>query len=72
MRHATDRRPLVDIRLKPTGVKFFLCITHNGEGVRPWTSLCVDMVLQIMKYRAGMIRATFEISPTSRVTPRFE
>jgi PAS domain S-box-containing protein len=57
--HAT----LVDIHLKATGLRFLLCITDNGEGFRPPTSPYSGMGLKIMKYRAGMIGATFEIAP---------
>jgi PAS domain S-box-containing protein len=54
---------LVDIHLKATGVRFLLCITDNGEGFHPPTSPYNGMGLKIMKYRAGMIGATFEIAP---------
>ncbi len=57
--HAT----LVDIHLKATGLRFLLRITDNGEGFHPPTSPYSGMGLKIMKYRAGMIGATFEIAP---------
>jgi hypothetical protein len=57
--HAT----LVDIHLKANGLRFLLCITDNGEGFHPPTSPYSGMGLKIMKYRAGMIGATFEIAP---------
>jgi PAS domain S-box-containing protein len=57
--HAT----LVDIHLKATGVRFLLRISDNGEGFHPPTSPYSGMGLKIMKYRAGMIGATFEIAP---------
>jgi hypothetical protein len=57
--HAT----LVDIHLKAAGLRFLLGITDNGEGFHPPTSPYSGMGLKIMKYRAGMIGATFEIAP---------
>jgi PAS domain S-box-containing protein len=57
--HAT----LVDIHLQATSLRFLLCITDNGEGFHPPTSPYTGMGLKIMKYRAGMIGATFEIAP---------
>ena len=57
--HAT----LVDIHLKATGLRFLLSITDNGEGFHPPTSHYNGMGLNIMKYRAGMIGATFEMAP---------
>jgi PAS domain S-box-containing protein len=56
--HAT----LVDIFLLVTGNTFLLCITDNGEGFRPPMSPYTGMGLKIMKYRAGMIGAKFEIA----------
>ncbi len=57
--HATR----VHIHLEATGVRFLLCIKDNGEGFHPPTSPYSGMGLKIMKYRAGMIGATFEIAP---------
>ncbi|MEP6884889.1 MAG: PAS domain-containing protein [Gammaproteobacteria bacterium] len=57
--HAT----LVDIHLQATDVRFSLCIKDNGEGFHLPTSHYSGMGLKIMKYRAGMIGAKFEISP---------
>ena len=57
--HAT----LVDIFLRVTGTAFVLCITDNGEGFCMPTSPYSGMGLKIMKYRADMIGARFEISP---------
>ena len=57
--HAT----LVDIFLRVTRSTFLLCITDNGEGFRQPTSPYSGMGLKIMKYRADMIGAKFEISP---------
>ena len=57
------RATLVDIELQATGVRYLLCITDNGEGFHPPTSPYSGMGLKIMKYRAGMIGATFEIAP---------
>ena len=57
--HATR----VEILLLVTGNTFLLCIIDNGEGFRPPMSLYTGMGLKIMKYRAGMIGAKFEIAP---------
>jgi PAS domain S-box-containing protein len=57
--HAT----LVDIYLLVTLNTFLLRITDNGEGIRLPPSPFTGMGLKIMKYRAGMIGARFEISP---------
>jgi PAS domain S-box-containing protein len=57
--HAT----LVDILLGVNGNTFLLCITDNGEGFRPPMSPYTGMGLKIMKYRAGMIGAKFDIAP---------
>ncbi len=57
--HAT----LVDIFLLVTRKTFLLCITDNGEGFHAPSSPYSGMGLKIMKYRAGMIGARFEISP---------
>jgi PAS domain S-box-containing protein len=59
-RHAQATR--VDIFLLVTGNTFLLCITDNGEGFRPPMSPYTGMGLKIMKYRAGMIGARFEIA----------
>jgi signal transduction histidine kinase len=56
--HAT----LVDIFLLVTSNTFLLRITDNGEGIQVPTSPFPGMGLKIMKYRAGMIGARFEIS----------
>jgi signal transduction histidine kinase len=57
--HAT----LVDIFLLVTRNTFLLYITDNGEGFRLPASPYSGMGLKIMKYRAGMIGARFEIAP---------
>jgi PAS domain S-box-containing protein len=57
--HAT----LVEIFLLVTRSTFLLCITDNGEGFREPISPYTGMGLKIMKYRAGMIGANFEIAP---------
>jgi PAS domain S-box-containing protein len=57
--HAT----LVDIFLHAAGRTFLLCITDNGEGIQMPSSPYTGMGLKIMKYRAGMIGANFEIAP---------
>jgi PAS domain S-box-containing protein len=57
--HAT----LVDIFLLVSGSTFLLYITDNGEGFHLPTSPYTGMGLKIMKYRAGMIGAKFEIAP---------
>jgi len=57
--HAT----LVDIFLLVTRSTFLLYITDNGEGFHLPASPYSGMGLKIMKYRAGMIGARFEIGP---------
>lgn len=57
--HAT----LVDIRLAATGGSFLLCISDDGEGIGEPKSSYTGMGLNIMKYRAGMVGARFEIAP---------
>jgi two-component system, NarL family, sensor histidine kinase UhpB len=57
--HAT----LVDIALLVTLDTFSLFITDNGEGISLPASPYRGMGLKIMKYRAGMIGAKFEIAP---------
>jgi PAS domain S-box-containing protein len=57
--HAT----LVEIFLLVTRSTFLLCITDNGEGFREPMSPYTGMGLKIMKYRAGMIGADFDIAP---------
>jgi two-component system, NarL family, sensor histidine kinase UhpB len=57
--HAT----LVDIFLFGNGNTFLLSITDNGEGIRLAMSPYTGMGLKIMRYRAGMIGAKFEITP---------
>jgi signal transduction histidine kinase len=54
---------LVDIFLQAHRNTFLLCITDDGEGFRMPTSPYTGMGLKIMKYRAGMIGAKFEIAP---------
>jgi PAS domain S-box-containing protein len=56
--HAT----LVDIFLHAVGSTFLLRITDNGEGIQLPISPYTGMGLKIMKYRAGMIGAKFEIA----------
>jgi PAS domain S-box-containing protein len=60
--HAT----LVDILLLVTRSTFLLCISDNGEGFRPPTAPYSGMGLKIMKYRASMIGAKFEIAPNDQ------
>jgi PAS domain S-box-containing protein len=60
--HAT----LVDIFLLVTRSTFLLCISDNGEGFKPPTSPYSGMGLKIMKYRASMIGAKFEIAPNEQ------
>jgi PAS domain S-box-containing protein len=57
--HAT----LVEIFLLATRDTFLLTITDNGEGFCKPMSPYSGMGLKIMKYRAGMIGAKFEIIP---------
>ena len=57
--HATA----VEILLLVTRSTFLLCITDDGEGFRVPTSPYTGMGLKIMRYRAGMIGADFEIAP---------
>lgn len=57
--HAT----LVDIFLQVTPSTFLLCITDDGEGIQLPMSPYSGMGLKIMRYRAGMIGAQFEIAP---------
>jgi PAS domain S-box-containing protein len=57
--HATR----VNIFLQVTRLIFLLSITDNGEGFRPPMSPYRGMGLKIMKYRAGMLGAKFEIAP---------
>jgi PAS domain S-box-containing protein len=57
--HAT----LVDIFLLVVRNTFSLYITDNGEGFCAPASPYTGMGLKIMKYRAGMIGAKFEIAP---------
>ncbi len=57
--HAT----LVDIFLLVTKNTFLLKITDDGEGFRAPTSPYSGIGLKIMKYRAGIIGAAFEIAP---------
>jgi two-component system, NarL family, sensor histidine kinase UhpB len=57
--HAT----LVDIFLFGNRTTFLLSITDNGEGIHLPMSPYTGMGLKIMRYRAGMIGAKFEITP---------
>jgi two-component system, NarL family, sensor histidine kinase UhpB len=57
--HAT----LVDIMLQITPTGFSLQIIDNGEGFNVPMSPYIGMGLKIMRYRAGMIGAKFEIAP---------
>jgi PAS domain S-box-containing protein len=52
----------VDIELKVSCDTFLLRITDDGDGFCPPTSPYSGMGLKIMKYRAGMIGAQFEIA----------
>jgi len=56
--HAT----LVDILLLVTQRSFLLRITDNGVGIDKFTTFATGMGLKIMKYRAGMIGAKFDIA----------
>jgi PAS domain S-box-containing protein len=53
----------VDIVLEVTPSTFLLRITDDGEGIQLPTSPYSGMGLKIMRYRAGMIGAQFEIAP---------
>jgi PAS domain S-box-containing protein len=53
----------VDIELRVTRDKFSLSIRDDGDGFCQPASPYSGMGLKIMKYRAGMIGATFEIAP---------
>jgi signal transduction histidine kinase len=57
--HATQ----VDIFLLVSLDTFLMYITDNGEGFHLPTSPYSGMGLKIMRYRAGMIGAKFEIAP---------
>jgi PAS domain S-box-containing protein len=57
--HATR----VDIFLLVTPTTFLLRITDDGEGIQLPMSPYSGMGLKIMRYRAGMIGAQFEIAP---------
>jgi len=57
----------VDIELRVTRETFLLSIRDDGDGFCLPTSPYSGMGLKIMKYRAGMIGAKFEIAPN---TPR--
>jgi PAS domain S-box-containing protein len=56
------RATLVDIELTARENAFSLRITDNGTGLPPAAATCVGMGLKIMKYRADMIGAKFEIT----------
>jgi PAS domain S-box-containing protein len=58
--HATR----VDIFLLVVRNNFSLYITDNGEGICTPASPYTGMGLKIMKYRAGMIGAKFQIAPS--------
>jgi signal transduction histidine kinase len=60
-RHGHAR--LVEILLLAVRNTFSLYITDDGEGIRASMSPYSGMGLKIMKYRAGMIGARFEIAP---------
>ncbi len=53
----------VEIELRVTRETFSLSIRDDGDGFCPPTSPYSGMGLKIMKYRAGMIGAKFEITP---------
>ena len=57
--HAT----LVNIMVRVTPTSFSLQIINNGEGFNAAMSPYIGMGLKIMKYRADMIGAKFEIAP---------
>lgn len=52
----------VDILLSATQTSFLLRITDNGAGIDTSAALGTGMGLKIMKYRAGMIGAKFDIA----------
>jgi signal transduction histidine kinase len=54
---------LVDIFLAATATAFSLRISDNGEGFARAAEPSTGMGLKIMKYRADMIGAKFEIEP---------
>jgi signal transduction histidine kinase len=56
------RASLVDISLKARENGFSLRITDNGVGLMPALPSSAGMGLKIMKYRADMIGAKFEIT----------
>jgi signal transduction histidine kinase len=51
----------IEIALSAARHAFLLCVSDNGEGVPKPTAPFTGMGLNIMKYRAGMIGAKFEI-----------
>jgi signal transduction histidine kinase len=55
------RAGLVDVTLAATHKSFSLRITDNGEGFIRTATPSAGMGLKIMKYRADMIGAKFEI-----------
>jgi PAS domain S-box-containing protein len=56
------RASLVDISLTARESGFSLRITDNGVGLKPAVASAAGMGLKIMKYRADMIGAKFEIT----------
>jgi PAS domain S-box-containing protein len=61
-RHGRASKAAVYLRITQSG--FLLEITDNGVGVGTKACSASGMGLKIMKYRAGMIGAKFEIVPT--------
>ena len=51
----------IEIALSAARHAFMLCVSDNGEGMAGRTAPYTGMGLNIMKYRAGMIGAKFEI-----------
>jgi len=51
----------IEITLSAARHAFLLCVSDNGEGMTGRTAPYTGMGLNIMKYRAGMIGAKFEI-----------
>jgi PAS domain S-box-containing protein len=60
-RHGNPRS--VSITLEVTDAYFLLCIADDGTGLPPAAQSGPGMGLRIMKYRASMIHAKFEVVP---------
>jgi signal transduction histidine kinase len=57
------RAAQIGISLKPWGDKVVLAITDDGTGFKSETKNAGGMGLHIMKYRAGVLNAAFDVSP---------